>query len=665
MQLFEIFILGDALTKENWQKLYTAMCSVVGSLGKFKIYFVCKDNVLRYYIECKENISLISNSVDGIVLRPVSEQLDLPTGKHAPERFVSFVTGGSLIDLRERYSIKKSRDLQVAQLEVRCISPEKAATTIRLYFKNAINNWSVSKKFIPNFPVNLLAVDFKVASNYIKHSIPKYLNIEKSVHMLQSTDLDALFEVETFPYLPKNYFLNLGGYEFDKHSIILGGSGTGKSKLIELIVNRLSLQAQKMNYRVVVIDPHANIAQDLATVESSKVIAFGKNDGADLFQSANTDISSATELTTTLFQSILGDQFNARMDRLLRFSLYILLTAQVMTLENLKRFMTDIEYRNSVLKHVESFVPNNVVKFFGADYNEIRTQHYNQTIMPIVSMIDEMQLQPSLVGESETSLAKTISENFLTVFSLNKVSMGEKVVKTVAGLLIQQIFLLAQARAFNERIILFIDEVSVVQNPTLSQILSEARKFNLSVILTQQYFGQIEKDLRDAVFANTYNYYVFKVSEEDANLLEGNLNIELPQNSDLDGARAKDYRVKLMTELSPRECLLRLLSNGQIATCIKGRTLDIGSEKKPIAIDPIDLVEIKDINRPEKFVEGSEQVEKERQVGFSKEFMDLMSRSDKSTTFVAESPKKQPYNGLKDLLTNHSSSRRKVNKKDK
>ena len=73
--------------------------------------------------------------------------------------------------------------------------------------------------------------------------------------------------------------------------------------------------------------------------------------------------------------------------------------------------------------------------------------------------------------------------------------MGEKVVKTVAGLLIQQIFLLAQANAFNQRVILIIDEVSVVQNPALASILSEARKYNLFVFLTQQYFGQIEEDL--------------------------------------------------------------------------------------------------------------------------------------------------------------------------
>lgn len=157
--------------------------------------------------------------------------------------------------------------------------------------------------------------------------------------------------------------------------------------------------------------------------------------------------------------------------------------------------------------------------------------------------------------------------------------MGEKVVKTIAGLLIQQIFLLAQARVFNEKVILVVDEVSVVQNPALASILAEARKYNLFVFLTQQYFGQIEKPLQEAIFTNVYNYYVFRVSEEDARSLEGNLTIEIPKEilqSEKDkGLKESDVRVKMLTSLDARECFLRLSSEGKILPCVKARTLDM------------------------------------------------------------------------------------------
>ncbi len=277
----------------------------------------------------------------------------------------------------------------------------------------------------------------------------------------------------------------------------------------------------------------------------------------------------------------------------------------------LRRFLTDLELRNQIVGHVSGYVPVNVAQFFGADFNEMRTKYPGEAITPIISLVDEMQMQPTMVGEGEVSLAKTVQENFLTVFSLNKVSMGEKVVKTVAGLLIQQIFLLAQARAFGQKVILIIDEVSVVQNPALASILAEARKFNLSVILTQQYFGQIEKDLRDAIFANVYNYYTFKVSEEDARALEGNMNIELPKEiveaEHKNGLKEQDIRIKIMTQLHPRECLVRVLANGQVVPAVKARTMDVTTAQLSAVLDPSKLQSYKQtpVALPQKFKEAT------------------------------------------------------------
>lgn len=182
--------------------------------------------------------------------------------------------------------------------------------------------------------------------------------------------------------------------------------------------------------------------------------------------------------------------------------------------------------------------------------------------------------------------------------------MGEKVVKTVAGLLIQQIFLLAQAHSFNQKVILIVDEVSVVQNPALAQILAEARKYNLYVFLTQQYFGQIEKGLQDAIFTNVSNYYAFRVSEEDARALEGNLTIELPKETLLEGKeignKEQEIRVRILTSLNSRECLLRLSKDGQILPCVKARTMDFTAPKR-MQNDDLRKAAMEDL--PQKFKE--------------------------------------------------------------
>lgn len=605
---YELYLTQDVYVEENWQKTLIAISQYIGFLKSWSLIIHIENNTVHYFVGANRDISMLSNNLDGVIIRPIDgDILDLPE-KTSSERFVSFVQGGNLLDLHEKYAVKRSKDLEWVVISLRVASPTKVLGDLDLVFKDTAGSYSSSHKYLLKLPTHLLVVDFKSNTKYLRKKQPKYLDIQKSMHLLRGESLGALFEVDTFPYLPKNYYLPLDAYDFDKHSFIIGASGSGKSKFIALFIHRLlSRPNAQQTYRVVVIDPHASLEDDLSDIASGNIIRFkGANDSAELFAGAGTDVSAATELTGTLFKSLLSDQFNPKLERVLRFSLYVLMVGQVMSLNNLKRFVSDIEYRQQLLRHVEGYIPENIVKFFGADFNEMRTKYYNEAISPIAALVDEMQMQPSLgeQDDSAASLSRLINTSPLTVFSLNKVSMGEKVVKTVAGLLIQQIFLLAQSRSFNEKVILIIDEVSIIQNPALSQILAEARKYNLFVFLTQQYFGQIDKDIRDAIFTNVSNYYVFRVSEEDARALEGNLTIELPKEQQIEekelGNKEQELRVKILTSLHNREALIRVSSDGQILPVMKARTLDfVGSE----APRDVTLESYKATELPQKFDE--------------------------------------------------------------
>lgn len=204
---------------------------------------------------------------------------------------------------------------------------------------------------------------------------------------------------------------------------------------------------------------------------------------------------------------------------------------------------------------------------------------------------------------------------------------------------------MAQARTFNERVILIIDEVSVIQNLAIAQILAEARKYNLFVFLTQQYFGQIEKPLQDAIFANTSNYYVFRVSEEDARMLEGNLTMELPKESLLEGkevgSKESELRVRMLSSLNNRECIVRLSSDGQILPGVKART--VTCTPAPYVAP----VQLKVYNQPRVPVKFSEHAAALRQ---------SLPGSEKEGVLP-----KQPVN-LLEFLTSQSSSRKKLKK---
>lgn len=606
---FEVYLMSDAYDAAGWQKTLASISQYIGFLRSWMMVVQVQDSTVRYFVGSNKDIGGLSTNLDKLVLRPVESSVVSPPNHLSKERMIQLPAGGSLLDIKEKYQVKRGKELEWASFQIRTINVEKTLCEAQFCFKDAAGSYSVARKYLLSQPSQLLAIDFLTNTKYLRKKQPQHLDIQKSLHIMRSDDVGAVFEVDTFPYLPKNYYLPLESYDFDKHSFIIGASGSGKSKLIGLLTHKLlSNGVNRQKYRVVVIDPHASLEEDMGGIDGSKVISFkNADDGAELFAGAGTDISAATELTGTLFKSLLADQHNPKLERVLRFSLYVLMTGQVMSLDNLKRFLTDIEYRNKLLEHVKQHVPDNISKFFGGDFNELRTKFYNESISPIVSLVDEMQLQPSLGAQNDNtaSLGKLISSQPLTVFSLNKVSMGEKVVKTVAGLLIQQIFLLAQAKAFNEKVILIIDEVSVVQNPALAQILAEARKYNLFVFLTQQYFGQIDKEIQDAIFANVANYYVFRVSEEDARALEGNLTIELPKESLLEekevGNRENELRIRILTSLHTRECLLRLSSDGQILPCIKAKTMEFkgSGTKRDVKLEKYTTTEL-----PSKFQEA-------------------------------------------------------------
>lgn len=577
---YELFIASESVSEDSLNQLNSTMAKHVGVFKSYQFIIKFEDGVIRYFIVSEKDISHISEGFSIGVIKAVSGS-ELNLDQSLPRKaFLRMRQAANIYQLKEELKTKNNLQLNMAELKISILPMLSYKTKLTFRFNNQQYSTSVM-----GFPANFIAINFSLNKKYFKKSYPSYLNIEKALHLLKQDSWGGLFRVDGFPYFNDDRYLNLTSYNFNKHSLILGSSGSGKSKFIELLISKISELPSRNNYKILVIDPHASLEQDLSLIEGSKIVNF-KDSSTDLFPDSNSDVAAAVELTSTLFKSLLSHNYNSKLEVVLKFSLLVLLTAQAMSLPNLKQFVVDLDFRNKVLDHVSDYIPINVKKFFGADFNELRTKFYNDTIAPIAALVDEMQMQPAISGGSDYPLVKHIQENFLTVFSLNKVSMGEKVVKTVSGLLIQQIFLIAQSRIMNENIILFIDEVSVVQNPALASILSEARKFNLSVVLTQQYFGQIEKDLQDSILTNVSNYYIFRVSEEDARRLEGNIKISIPSSlleaAKLKGQKETDLRIKALTELNPRECIFRVESGGQYMPSIKGKTLNVEShQKKP------------------------------------------------------------------------------------
>ena len=99
---------------------------------------------------------------------------------------------------------------------------------------------------------------------------------------------------------------------------------------------------------------------------------------------------------------------------------------------------------------------------------------------------------------------------------------------------------------------LYIDEFQNVTTDSISQILSEARKYGLSLNIAHQYIKQIDEGIRNAVFGNVGSMAVFRVSAEDAEVFEKSF---APTVSALD-----------MSNIDNFNCYIKMLVDGQPQT---------------------------------------------------------------------------------------------------
>lgn len=564
---FEIYLTKKYVLKEEWLELIKQITKYNGLLKTWKIIITNNNNQIRYFLNTKCSLPATLNNLNSFLLKPTNE-LNL---KKVNYTLISIPKiEQNIIDIINYNEIKRKGTLKYLEITFMSLYDTNIKSKTKYYCEK---DKKLKKYILPYaIPKNILSVDFEGNKRYFYKSAPKYLEISKILHLLNTDNNNSILSIDTFPYLQGKFYLNQNNFDFDKHSIIFGSSGCGKSKFISLLINNIYKNEElKQKYKVVVIDPHASLEKDIGGI--GKIIDFNTiEDTVNLFTNNNADIISSTELLIDLLKSLIGGQYNSKLERVLRHSIHLLLTENLFNFKNLRNVILNLEYRNDLIKKLKYKLPISVIDFFLTDFNDLKTKSYGEAISPIISFIDEMEMLPVFNMESDyDNIKSTIQNNFLTLFSLDRTKLGNKAIKTISGLIMQQLLTIIQKQEIDKHIIFIIDEVAVVENPILSRYLAEARKYRLSLILAGQYFNQISNELKNSIFANVINYYIFRVSKLDANVLVDNFNMKIPLND------TKEEKIKLLTELNNRECIARISSNGILLPVFKSNTLDYTS----------------------------------------------------------------------------------------
>lgn len=568
--LAEIILTTSEITAQDWLVFQEEIAVLNGKFRHWDLWITIEKNIVRYFIKTHYPFPTTLQSTSSFLIKQIEEPIK-PLRKRARGIYLVLNRVQSILDLYDRNETRRKQKLIMSQIRFWPYRKDHSFTKANFFFQSPKGKVK-KKKALFLIPHLFCIANFAKYQRftYAKEA-NKYLDIQKSLSCLQPENHEAVLAIDAFPYLAGKQYLNLDQYDFDSHSLIVGGSGTGKSKFIVHFIATLANEEWRNNYKVIVIDPHAALKDEIGGLPNTSVRDFQKEEtSVDLFMNTGQNLVASTNLILSLFQTLMADQYNSKLERVLMHSIHLLLTKHQLTFGNLRKLILEINYRNELLEGREN-LPDSIINFFYTDFNELKTKSYQEAISPILAFIDELQLLPAFSKQDnqkhQTPMKQVLEDNFLTLFSLDEAKLGEKVMKTIAAFLMQQLLELLQAHTFSKHIILIIDEVAVVENPMIKRFLAEARKYQLSIILAQQYFSQISEDLRKSIAANCLNYYVFRVSKEDAYLLEGNLLIELSSHNH------SMMRAKVLAELANRECIVRISKEGKVLRAMKGKTL--------------------------------------------------------------------------------------------
>lgn len=195
------------------------------------------------------------------------------------------------------------------------------------------------------------------------------------------------------------------------------------------------------------------------------------------------------------------------------------------TVLDLLRVLSDKDYRDYKL----SKTTNPLIKQFWANAEKTTGETGLQNWVPYIAnkfdvFLSNDIMRPVIAQEkSSFDLRKIMDEKKIFLVNLSKGRLGEMNSHLIGLILVGKFQMAALARqdsATRPDFFLYIDEFQNVTTDSISSILSEARKYRLSLNLAHQYISQIPEDIKGAVFGNVGTKAIFRVGPDDAQFLE-------------------------------------------------------------------------------------------------------------------------------------------------
>ena len=330
------------------------------------------------------------------------------------------------------------------------------------------------------------------------------------------------------------------------HAYILAMSGAGKTEIMKLLAIRFYLA---QNNNIIIIDSSGDFSRQIAKMIPRKedIVLCDLTLKKKLTPTLNpfrlkkcdskTIAIMAQEILNAL-ESIIGSDFSPNMEALLTPCIYTLLQKGDSGLDELLVFMNDKLNTNLVELGLKS--PIKVHReFFQNQFMEKKFQITKDAIATRLQLLLNNPIFYNFItGNSTINLEKLMTtKGKIILFRLPKSEM-RKTLEPAAKLLMATIQGIALKRAnipeeLRTKTYLFLDEFQNFVNPTLLEILSESRKYNLSVICAHQNLSQIDTKTRDSLLSNTHIKIIGKNANKDIKIMSSEIGVTIEELANL------------------------------------------------------------------------------------------------------------------------------------
>ena len=320
-----------------------------------------------------------------------------------------------------------------------------------------------------------------------------------------------------------------------RHMYTVGKTGTGKTTFLFNLL-RLDIEAGK---GVGLIDPHGDLVEQVLRIipenRIDDVILFDPADyeypiGFNMMQVTNAQERRQMrgDILVAIRRMFEDASWGDNIDQLFRACIATLLadTRQAHTLLDIRRLLSDEVFRSQVLKRIDD---DFLEEFWRDDYPNFAKTTVSAVRRRLASIFNEPEVR-NVLAQPKTSFnfKEMMDTKKIFLAKISRGTLGEDISRLFGGLLVSKLQLTAMARESqpeSERVpfYLYVDEFQNFVNEGFEIILSEARKYKLSLTMAHQFTAQLPRGLYNAVFGNVGTLIAFETGVEDAMALERQL----------------------------------------------------------------------------------------------------------------------------------------------